>query len=151
MDKGITKQEVESMIQFALKQNQFNLSPVSYHEHTGIDSPKVSYQDLETAPQTFIVATDTTGTTTVPIFGAGGMPYNFTITGVFLISKDTTAGNVFVNNKGALVATIAKGATAGALVGASSIANTSYSMGSALTIVSSSAGNATVFVTYILS
>ena len=67
----------------------------------------------------FTVAADTNGTTAVSVFGASGLGVDVTITGVFLVSQDTTAGNITVENPAStVVCTIAKGTTAGALVGA---------------------------------
>jgi hypothetical protein len=94
-----------------------------------------------------MVAT-TNGTTSVNVFGANGAPAPITIQGVFVISRDTTAGNITIATPGGTVATIAKGATAGVLVGAASVANATCVENGAVTIVSSSAGNAQVFILY---
>ena len=94
-----------------------------------------------------IVATETNGTTTVDVFGATN-GFDGTITGVYLISKDTTAGTITIATDVGTVATIAKGATAGAMVGANSIANTGFTSAGTLTVVSDSAGEATVFITF---
>lgn len=97
-----------------------------------------------------IIATDTNGTTAVSVFGSGGLSFPVTITGVYLISKDTTAGNITVENPAAtVVCTIAKGTSAGALVGATSLASTTVAAGTNLVVDSSSAGNATVFITFV--
>lgn len=93
------------------------------------------------------VAKDTNATTPVNVIAAT-VPFTATITGIFLVSKDTTAGNITIADTTGTVATIAKGVTAGALVGATSLANTTVTSGDTLTIVSSSAGNATVFITF---
>lgn len=96
-----------------------------------------------------VVAANTNGTTAVSVFGASGLSTAITITGVFLISLDTTAGNITVENPAStVVCTIAKGASAGALVGATSLANTSVAAGTNLVVDSSSAGNATVFIAF---
>lgn len=95
------------------------------------------------------VSANTNGTTAVSVFGTSGLPYAITITGVYLVSLDTTAGNVTVEAPAStVVATIAKGASAGALVGATSLANTSVPAGTNVVVDSSSAGNATVFIQY---
>lgn len=89
-----------------------------------------------------------TGTTAASVW-TGGAPTALTITGVWLISNDTTAGNVTVENPAStVVATIAKGTTAGALVAATSLANTSVAAGTDVIVDCSSAGVAQVFITY---
>jgi hypothetical protein len=97
------------------------------------------------------IAVNTTGTTPVNVF-ADGVPANLapgiTITSVVSTALDTTAGNITVANAGNTVATIAKGTAAGALVGATSLANASVTSGAALTVVSSSAGNSTVVINF---
>lgn len=96
-----------------------------------------------------IVAVNTNGTTAVSVFGASGLDYAITITGVFLVAQDTTAGNITVENPATTtVCTIAKGTTAGVTVGATTLANTSVVAGTNLVVDSSSAGNARVFITY---
>lgn len=106
---------------------------------------KVNFDEVQGG----IIATDTNGTTAVSVFGSSGLSYDITITGVFLISKDTTAGNITVENPaGTTVCTIAKGTSAGALVGATSLSSATVSAGTNLVVDSSSAGNATVFITF---
>lgn len=96
-----------------------------------------------------LIVAETNGTTAVSVFGASGLPFNATITGVFLVSLDTTAGNITVENPAStVVCTIAKGASAGALVGATTLANTSVTAGTNVVVDSSSAGNARVYITY---
>jgi hypothetical protein len=93
---------------------------------------------------------NTNGTTAVTVFGAKGAPANLTITGFFVISKDTTAGNITLEKAdGTDIAVVAKGTTAGAVVGEDgSLASTSVVTGDAVQIKSSSAGNAVCFITY---
>lgn len=90
------------------------------------------------------------GTTAVSVFGASGLPYAINITGVYLIARDTTATNITVEAPASTtVCTIAKGTTAGALVGASSLANnTSIAAGTNVVVDGSSTGVAQVFITY---
>lgn len=89
-----------------------------------------------------------TGTTAASVW-PNGAPTALTITRVWLISNDTTAGNVTVENPAStVVATIAKGTTAGALVGATSLANTSVAAGTDVIVDCSSAGVAQVFIHY---
>ena len=69
-----------------------------------------------------IVTAVSNGTTAVSVFGASGLDYPIDITGVYLIARDTTATNITVEAPAATtVCTIAKGTTAGALVGATSL------------------------------
>lgn len=96
-----------------------------------------------------IVSAVSNGTTAVSVFGSAGLPYAITITGVYLIARDTTATNITVEAPaGTTVATIAKGTTAGAVVGASSLANTSVAANTNVVIDGSSTGIAQVFITY---
>ena len=96
-----------------------------------------------------LATVETSGTTAVSVFGASGLPYAVTITGVFLVSLDTTAGNITVENPAStIVCTIAKGTAAGALVGATTLANTSVAAGTNLVVDSSTAGNARVYITF---
>jgi hypothetical protein len=91
----------------------------------------------------------TNGTTAVNVFGAKGSPYNITITGFFVIAQDTTAGNITLANAGSTVAQVAKGTTKDAMTGeGDALANTSVKSGAAVTVASSSAGNAVCFITY---
>ncbi len=129
------------------RQSQYGVWGVSYHTHDGVDAPKVSHSNLKDAPNYFCKSTTTNGTNSVNVFSIP-VTYNLTITGVFITSLDTTAGNITLTNNGTTVCLIAKGTTSGAMVGATSLANTSYTAGNSLTLVSSSAGNAQVFITF---
>ncbi len=96
-----------------------------------------------------IVSAVSNGATAVSVFGAAGLPFAITITGVYLIARDTTATNITVEAPAStVVATIAKGVTAGALVGASSLANTSVPANTNVILDGSSTGVAQVFITY---
>lgn len=95
----------------------------------------------------FSVAKDTNTTTPVNVIAAT-VPFACTITAVYLISKDTTASNITVTDTAGTVATIAKGTSAGVMVGATSLTNTAVASGDILTIVSSGAGNATVLIEF---
>lgn len=112
-----------------------------------IDNFAVTGAKMITGVGYFTVAADTNGTTPVDVIAAT-VPFACTITGVYLISEDTTAGNITLADTAGTVATIAKGTSAGVMVGATSLANTSVALGDTLTIVSSSAGNARVFITF---
>lgn len=114
-----------------------------------IDRATISGANLTTDKGYFTIAADTNGTTAVPVFPTGGAPCALTITGVYLVSQDTTTGNITVENPAStVVCTIAKGATSGALVGATTLSNTSVAEGTVVVVDSSSAGNARVFVTF---
>jgi hypothetical protein len=96
-----------------------------------------------------IVSAVSNGTTAVSVFGADGLPFAITITGVYLIARDTTATNITVEAPATtVVATIAKGTTSGAMVGAASLANTSVAAGTNVILDGSSTGVAQVFITY---
>lgn len=114
-----------------------------------IDAGAITGAKLSTGRGYFTVAADTNGTTAVSVFGASGLPVAATITGVYLVSQDTTAGNITVENPAStVVCTIAKGTASGALVGATTLANTAVAAGTNLVVDSSSAGNARVFITF---
>lgn len=98
--------------------------------------------------QTGVLTVTTTGTTAVSVFPTTSN-FPITITGVYLNALDVTAGNITVENPaGTVVTTIAKGTTAGVLVGATSLANTSVLAATNLIVKSSSAGNAVVYISY---
>lgn len=109
----------------------------------------ISVDEVRTPrPQTILATTD--GTTAVSVFGAAGPGYAITIVGIMLVSLDTTAGNITVENPAStVVATIAKGTVAGVVVGATTLANTAVAATSNLIVDSSSAGNARVSITYV--
>ena len=86
----------------------------------------------------------TNGTTAVSVFG-GALQTPVIIADVEITSQDTTAGNITVENPaGTVVCTIAKGVTAGVVVGAVTLANTTVATTSDLVVKSSTAGNARV-------
>lgn len=166
--KNLIHQEIEASRRTA----QFSTSRVPFHRHNNLDSPQLGFIGLRDAPASFsgqsgevamvnnnesalifsplygVVAKDTNGTTNVNVFSSSGAPFAFTVTGVFLISKDTTAGDITLLQGGNTVCTIAKGVTAGVMVGATSLSNTVYAVGDVCQVDSSSAGNATVFITF---
>lgn len=97
----------------------------------------------------FCVAATSNGTTAVSVFGSAGLPHAINITGVFLISQDTTATNITVEAPAStVVCTIAKGTTAGACVGATTLSNTAVPAGTNVILDGSGAGIARVFITY---
>ena len=98
-------------------------------------------------PQTIIATTN--GTTPVSVFGSTGPGYAITIVAVMLVSLDTTAGNITVENPAStVVVTIAKGTVAGTVVGGTTLANTAVAASSNLIVNSSTAGNARVNITF---
>lgn len=112
-----------------------------------IGASKVTGAKLVTQAGYFTVAKTTNGTTPVNVFGAT-VPFTCTITGAYLISDDTTAGTITIADTAGTITTIAKGSTSGVMTGSVSLANITVTAGNTLTIVSSSAGNATVFLTF---
>lgn len=112
-----------------------------------IAAASVTGAKLSTGVGYFTVAKTTNGATPVNVIAAT-VPFAATITGIYGISNDTTAGTITIADTAGTVGTFAKGATSGALVGVVSLANTAVASGDTLTIVSSSAGNATVFITF---
>lgn len=114
---------------------------------TAVVAGAITGAKLSTGVGYFTVAKATNGTTPVNVIAAT-VPFTCTITGVYLISEDTTAGNITLADTAGTVATIAKGTSSGAMVGATSLANTGVTSGNTLTIVSSSTGNAMVFITF---
>lgn len=136
--------EVRDIFQQLLKESQYNVAKIPSHTHQGIDSNRITFRDLLST--LFCVATTTNGTAPVFVFTANNSPINATITGIFLVSKDTTAGNITIYNSGKTVATLVKGTTAGAMIGATSLANSTSA--SLVTVASDSAGNSTVFMTF---
>jgi hypothetical protein len=93
------------------------------------------------------LAVDTNGATAVKILGAT-LPFSVKILGVFLIALDTSTGNITLafTSAGSVVV-IAKGATAGAMIGGVTLANTVGAAGDVLSVVSSG-GDARVYVLY---
>lgn len=96
----------------------------------------------------FTVAVATNGTSAVNVFSSAGAPVAMTVTSVVSIAQDTTTGNITLSQAANTVATIAKGATSGALVGGVSLAHTTYAKGDACQVLSSSAGNSIVQITF---
>jgi hypothetical protein len=94
------------------------------------------------------VAVNTNGTAAVNVIDAAGAPCAITIKAVQVTALDTTAGNITVQQGANTVCTIAKGTTAGVITGASSLSHTAYAKGDVFTVKSSSAGNATVLITF---
>lgn len=144
--------QVRAIVQSMLQVSQYSVPKVAFHSHNGTDSDRVSFRNL--THSLFITATNTTSGTVATVFDQFNAPINSTITGVFLISNDTTAGNISVYNgdpskvptTSRTVATLVKGTTAGAMVGATSLANTTGA--TLVTVKSDSAGNARVFITF---
>lgn len=93
-----------------------------------------------------VATVNTAGTVATNVFsGSGAATFPMIISDIIITSLDTTAGNITVENPvGTVVATIAKGTTAGVVVGAVTLANTTVAAGSVLVVKSSSAGNAAV-------
>jgi hypothetical protein len=146
--------------------SQFTLSPVPMHTHNGTDSQKIPYSPSDhthdgvnskkisflsldnrpTVPLSSISAANTNGTT--PVSVSSLVPLQCTLTGVFIVSADTTAANISILNNGVTIATVTKPTTIGAMAGSSAIYGINHPAGMPITVVSSSSGNSTVFITY---
>ena len=95
------------------------------------------------------VNVSTNGTTAVNVFGSKGAPFAGKITNFETTALDTTAGNITLKINSNTVATIAKGVTAGGIGGITAALTTiNFNPGDAVTIVSSSAGNALCWIAY---
>ena len=148
MNQNLTRQDVQKMIEEYADSAQYGVRKVAFHVHNNLDSPQIPYGSLTQAPHYYTVAKNTNGTTNVNVFGTGGAPFPLTAVGVFVISLDTTAGNITLLRRADTVCTIAKGTVAGVMVGATSLSNTTYKTGDVCQVDSSTAGNATVFITF---
>jgi hypothetical protein len=145
------RDEIVQLINSMLLSSQYRVPTVPYHIHNNIDAPFIPFTNLENNPNNFCVAAITTGTTAVPVFGDNGAKADLTITGAFLTALDTTAGTISVINNRITIATMAKGTTAGVMVGATNLSTgtlATYTRGNPLTIVSSSVGNAIVYLVF---
>jgi len=112
-----------------------------------IGAKKVTGAKVATGKLFSGVSKDTNAQTPVNVFGdVNG--FDGVITGIFVIAKDATAGDITIKTTAGTVATIAKGVTAGALVGAVALANTAIDDEGICTIESSSAGEATVIIMF---
>ena len=98
----------------------------------------------------FAIAVNTNGATAVNVFDSYGAPENITITGVLLASLDTTAGYIKLMNGTNVVNDstngTAKGTAASVMVPALALTTATIAKGAVCTVVSSSAGNATVLI-----
>lgn len=107
---------------------------------------KVGYDEVQGG----VIIAETVGTAAVSVFGSSGLEFPIVIVDVKVVSLDTTAGNITVENPAStVVTTIAKGTVAGVVVGGVTIANASVAAGNNVIVKSSSAGNARVQISYI--
>lgn len=90
----------------------------------------------------------TNGTTAVNVFGATN-GVTGTITGVFGVAADTTAGTITLASNSGTIAAFAKGTTQGGMAGSASLLLTGFASSGTMTVVSSSAGNENVTITFI--
>jgi hypothetical protein len=104
-----------------------------------VDATLVAHSSIDVA---------TNGTTAVNVFGPKGAPFKGTIKEVYSNALDTTAGNISLKINSNTVVTIAKGATAGVLVGGGALSTASFNPGDVVTLVSSSAGNSRVLLVF---
>lgn len=94
-----------------------------------------------------VTAVNSNNTTAVNVFGATN-GFTGTITGVYLVSLDTTNANMTLRNDSSSVCVIATGTTSGALVGGTTLSNTTISASGTMVIVMSANSGARVFITY---
>lgn len=137
------------------------LNDFTLHTHDGATSLVLVPKNLQGDYLFDSITVNTNGTTPINIFGGlsattnvNKSPLNITIKAIYLISRDTTAGNIQVKNAGNSVisdnagAGIAKGVVAGAMTGAVTLANVNVTITNTFTVVSSSAGNTQVIIIY---
>jgi len=134
---------------FALGCELTNLSNGVVFRNLGTVAVPVWELNVGSTSDSRTIASVSNGTTEVSVFGATGLPYAITITGVYLIARDTTATNVTVEAPAStVVCTIAKGTVSGVLVGAATLANTAVPASTNVILDGSGAGVAQVFITY---
>lgn len=138
-----------------IKKLEADLNQFRLHRHDGITSVVMTPTYLQGDYLKNSVVVTTLGTTPINVFSGvsatttpTNCPFNLTVTAVYLVSNDVTAGNITLSNSGNTVATIAKGVVAGTMVGATSLANTLVTVTNQFTVVSSSAGNAQIIIIY---
>jgi len=125
------------------------------HTHDRLNSLQIIPRDLQGKYFTETVWVTTNGTTPVSVWGANtpsSTPFPMTIQQMYLINNDTTAGNITLASGSNTICAFAKGATQRAMIGAIpsdfTVANINVGRNQQLTVVSSSAGNATVAIVY---
>lgn len=153
MDENQVRQIAEDVVRQNEAKNQYTVAKIPVHKHNNIDSPFVSFSDIENAPNNFCISVKTSGTTPVPVFGTNGSLNGLTITGFFATSLDTTAGTIAILNAGGTVGTLQKGTIAGTMIGSINVLTgtvATFTLGNTLTVTSSSAGNAQVFIVYVV-
>ena len=115
-------------------------------------TPLIKKENLPAHMRCFTKVVSTNGTTAVNVFTANGCPNALTITGISAVAKDTVAGDISLTNGSDTVSSFAKSQTAGVVTGEDGdLANTAYTAGNTLTIVSSTTGNARVTINYELA
>lgn len=133
---------------------------IKTHRHDGVLTQNVylnqifSYKgrwtDILQLPElAFSFNVPTNGTTPVNVFTGfanNATPTSFEVSLVTLVNVDTTAATITVKKNALTVATIAKGTSPGAMLGATSGANLLFNPGDVLSVVSSTAGNAIVTI-----
>ena len=112
----------------------------------------VSTSKLHSVPQKVVVSTN--GTTKVKVFGTTN-GFAGTILSVKAIAQDTTGGFITLtkNDSGSevnIATSIVKGTTIGGVAG-TAMSATAFASTGTMTVVSSSAGNATVEIDFIIS
>src|SRR5574340_269000 len=114
----------------------------------GVVTYSIGKLDMGANITSVVKVIDTNGTTPVNIFDSAGASCGLKVTSIDTIAKDVTAGNIITKNGSQTVATVAKSTTSGAHVGATSLANATFTAGGQGTVESSSAGNATVIISF---
>ena len=93
---------------------------------------------------------ETNATTMVNVFGTAS-GFEGTITGVWLVSLDATAGNITVSTPSGTVCTIAKGTVTGTAVHTATLSNTAITIAGSVSILSTANANARVYISYKVS
>ena len=93
---------------------------------------------------------ETNSTTNVTVFD-NPSGFEGTITGVYVVALDATAGNITISTQAGTVCTIAKGTVTGAAVFTATLLNTAITPAGSVVIVSSANANARVYIAYKVS
>lgn len=139
------------------RETAFLSARASYLTNRGVELPvkdgtivRTSADRIEGAGYGQVKVT-TNGTTPIHIFGIEGAPCALTITGIVIVSKDVTAGNIIVKHGASVVSTTVKGIVADVFVNGGAISNNVYAKADVATIESSSVGNADVYITFTIA
>ena len=93
------------------------------------------------------ITVDTNGTTAVNVFASA--PTGLKITNFVVTSQDSTAGDISLKEGSNTISTVTKSTTAGTMTGEDgSLSNENITAGTAVTVVSSTAGNARCLICF---